>query len=523
MAAHNAWIAKDFKARCPFESFYPQYGQATAQCIINNIDEAIIDLLENAIHHTNMMPLDVAFIRINCLVQYVTSYINHTFPDLSDDLCTGYYKFLFHFLIHGCCLGNQYTKHIALDPNDKHYQRNKVLRHCMDHIVPHINRSNIQYKYNHSHQNTIIHCVSRYLYHNVQTVTNNIEYNVSQLVADFTAYHFEEFFCAIIEFCHDWMELLMSPQFVSLQDDDLNYFANQTLFIQSVDLSPVLFRPKMIRTVYQNMTIKPWMDALAFVEFFETLDRRYNPSHDSQYIAHLFEKCIDNTQCDVLPPALSVFFNGNNEQIVNYAMDTRSIQRIYDNIDFFFTAFVDEYCIQRKRVLIHLFRQIINCLVYFYSNKFITKQCVGLKSKIIDKLYDYMMVKLVKNIGYDEFMEMAKTDSWQILDALHKTDRYQIKADALKGHARGAVSWIIGLQAIPVLFKRLLSNPQVFGQLLRRYHHRTRFSHQALQLTASFIDQLQETNLFHHLQSNPEILIDLIHRCQSRLQQEVNV
>eukprot|EP01083_Nonionella_stella_P235775 828729_1 len=136
-----------------------------------------------------------------------------------------------------------------------------------------------------------------------------------------------------------------------------------------------------------------------------------------------------------------------------------------------------------------------------------------------------MMGTLVKNIaiGYDEFIEIAKTDSWQILDALHKTDQHQIKAGAVQGHARGAVSWIVGLQAIPVLFKRLLSNPQVFGQLLRRYHHKTRFSHQALHLTASFIDQLQETNLFHHLQSNPEILIDLIHRCQSRLQQEVNV
>ena len=50
----------------------------------------------------------------------------------------GYYKFLVHFLIFGCCLGGKYAKYIVLNENDKHYKENEILKYCVDEFIPKI-------------------------------------------------------------------------------------------------------------------------------------------------------------------------------------------------------------------------------------------------------------------------------------------------------------------------------------------------------------------------------------------------
>eukprot|EP01083_Nonionella_stella_P042942 115917_1 len=415
-------LSSELMAKCPFTSFYSEKQKDTEEKVLENINNRIIMVLDEVTNGN--MAMDVAFIEINVLVRYASVNVNATFnPNHANGypgmLYTSYYEFLFHFLIFGP-FGARYAQYIALDRHDASYRNNRVLRYCIDEFIPKLDPRHIRYKHNQSQRNAIIDGVQRCLH------GNNVEYNIGELIADFTAHPFEEFVFETIVFTMHWGQteddscfqliefctfhglnsyiqflipkLLLSKQFISIHDESLEYFANEMMF-KSMSMAHLECHPQMIAKMYRHsMTLQPWTNAMAFIEL---LEQSKDADGNGEYIINVIEKCV-NVQGNHEP--LSIFYNGNNEAIVTDISNV--MMAIYDNIDPLFTHFIRKYCMQNKSVMNNLLYQMINSLICLEANT--DEKHNELKDKLVTKLRHYLRVHLFQNIDYDRFMADPK-------------------------------------------------------------------------------------------------------------------
>eukprot|EP01083_Nonionella_stella_P086227 239414_1 len=401
MARHMDVIEK----KQSFESFCPAGANTCAKQIISNIDGAIIHILDDVIAGT--LELDIAYIHLNVLVYYATQKIDELHPNYSDTTFIGYYKSLFHFLIYGCCLGSAYKDYVVLRPNG---QSNAALRYCIDTFIPQMNKSNMRYKYHNTNSNAIIAGITHYLSQLTAHDNIAIEYSIAQYIAEFAAFRFEEFFRKMVAHCAVWAlstsrrklvsfwhsyhfgrgyvsfimpSLLTSPQFISIRDANLEYFANEIVFSEGygVDLrSRIASKSLMLET---HVTIKPWTDAETFVDLFE----RYATNEDA----------LDVT-----------FIYGGNQN--DGAIDYRLFEQ---NLDLLLMHFISS----QPRVIHHLFYQTINSLMYFIGDSM--KERGKENEQFVNKLIFYIQTYFLPKIDTDQFIKTPKY--CHALDALMRT------------------------------------------------------------------------------------------------------
>eukprot|EP01083_Nonionella_stella_P318500 1164524_1 len=109
---------EQYKVEQPFTISYPcpNADAASAQTLINEIDERITTILEQAMEPN--MALMTAFKEITFLVFTATNIIHESFPNENQIL--NYHHLLYHFAIYGCCLNKEYRKYMVPHPDVDH-------------------------------------------------------------------------------------------------------------------------------------------------------------------------------------------------------------------------------------------------------------------------------------------------------------------------------------------------------------------------------------------------------------------
>eukprot|EP01083_Nonionella_stella_P294940 1002407_1 len=436
---------KEFRSNHSFESFCRHKDKSSVKSIVNRIDEAIINRLQDITQ--KQVELDVAFIEIYALFCYTTRNLHAIFPDFVNRTFIGYHKFFSYFIIFGCCLGNEYAKYIALRVNDEDYQSNKVLRYCIDTFIPNLTKSNMKYKYCNLQTIAIV---------NALKMNHGLHDDIIYLVTQFTAFPFEEFIIKLValnqplwdlsqdficrqlsafckEYCPKHMytntlfilpNLLLTPRFMRpyKTNDDLwdntHYFANALQF-ELTALNPVESLPSLIQQMYEvpHLTIKPWTCITAFIELFEMLQIKYGKLTD------LFEQCIDIESHTKRP--LSVFYNGHEyQQNRGETVGYKEMESIYKSIGSLFEELLIKYVISNIKIMNNLFYQMINSLIYFLQLNVTNDNDKDLlKWKLIRKLICLMKRTVVPYIDYDEFMNTLKYK--QSLESLTQIESFE--------------------------------------------------------------------------------------------------
>eukprot|EP01083_Nonionella_stella_P114546 338835_1 len=413
---------EQYKVEQPFTISYPcpNADAASAQTLINEIDERIITILEQGQQAMEAnIALMTAFKEITFLVFTATNIIHESFPNENQIL--NYHHLLYHFAIYGCCLNKEYRKYMVPHPDVDH----KPFKHLSQLLVQSTSRDKPT-----ETRTTII-----------EQVAKHCDMDIARLIADFTSFEFEDSFffvsmwialasglcmthtpdtqpyhhsfgvCYALNDKRDCMlstvfvpQLLTSSRFISADDRNIEYFANQMMFKLMLtffdstpeDLSALicdLFRYKI------SINWQPWNNWVFLAELFETLVPKYVPQHDG--ITAVLERCVEGPS-----PPLSIFCNGNNEVALGTNMEYKDMKVIHDNIDGLFSGFINRYCISSENIIRRLSKQMRNSMGYFEVIQF---NCNGRDEKkeliqlnaILKRLhaYHYCMVQSIQPIS----------------------------------------------------------------------------------------------------------------------------
>eukprot|EP01083_Nonionella_stella_P069365 184916_1 len=430
---HFIECQKKFREDHPFTSFYADKDQRSGEHISNSINQIIISKLRDIIQ--NQVALDVALIDIYALFCYATRDLHALFPDFVQRTFIGYYKFLFHFILFGCCLGPKYVKYIALcRMKDYDYSNNEVLRYCIDAFVPNMTELNMKYKYCNSRRMQIINSLR-------MNPNYRLHDDIIRLIADFTAFPFAQFLVEVAALTPLWdvsnpvidrqlydfgysydtqhtinplilTKLLLNSDFMVCpsNDVDITYFANAIQFeIISQLHNDIEYHACYITQLYeiQHLTITPWTDAKAFIELFELLHVKHG-----HCIMNLFDKCIDigprRDNIDEWKPPLSIIYNGQMNRCER--IGKREMELIYTNIDILVEEFLIPYCLSSARIMNNVMFQINNALIYLWGTR-IDGSCShlhGLTQMLINKLESVMGTHILEHTDGSQFIRTVK-------------------------------------------------------------------------------------------------------------------
>eukprot|EP01083_Nonionella_stella_P129998 394498_1 len=300
-------VHRDFTTKFAFHTLgRDKEEHCTLDSILNTINDKIVQIIDAIADGS--LGFDVAFTQISASVTYATLLLSNLDPQQ----IVNYHEFLFHFLIFGCCLGTKYTNLICSPSN------NTLLKYFLT-----TSKSNwpsrITYTHCGSQRESIINHLTRCL-----STDQYDGRDVAILIADYTAFEFEEFLyvitnwtsrsglkvlperCAITRIKHYWSHvgcragyyvfiipiLLLTYSLVfhkDTVDSDLRYFANQLLFrtIYWIDRSN---HHNAIRSLFARyIRIQPWNDAMFFIECFEGYEDIYGKDGMLQVLG----QCLD--------------------------------------------------------------------------------------------------------------------------------------------------------------------------------------------------------------------------------------
>eukprot|EP01083_Nonionella_stella_P173679 599807_1 len=252
-------VHRDFTTKFAFHTLgRDKEEHCTLDSILNTINDKIVQIIDAIADGS--LGFDVAFTQISASVTYATLLLSNLDPQQ----IVNYHEFLFHFLIFGCCLGTKYTNLICSPSN------NTLLKYFLT-----TSKSNwpsrITYTHCGSQRESIINHLTRCL-----STDQYDRRDVAILIADYTAFEFEEFLyvitnwtsrsglnvlperCAITRIKHYWI------------DRSNHHNAIRSLFARYI-------------------RIQPWNDAMFFIECFEGYEDIYGKDGMLQVLG----QCLD--------------------------------------------------------------------------------------------------------------------------------------------------------------------------------------------------------------------------------------